>query len=138
LWIPFRFLPRFYSSRPVLQADTASLLSEYRNTPFTLEDGYSEWKGDGGLLLLEKESHLLGLLQMKKSRTFWELSSFVIHNQHQRMGYGKEMLEYCLDNTTLPVCLRVKQENPAQLLYESLGFQTEGYTNGRYFMKHMK
>lgn len=122
----------------MLQVDTASLLSEYRNTPFTLEDGYSEWKGDGGLLLLEKEERLLGLLQMKKSRTFWELSSFVIHNEHQKRGYGKEMLEYCLENTNLPVCLRVKQENPAQRLYESLRFQHEGLSNGRYFMKYMK
>lgn len=103
-----------------------------------MKDGYSEWKGDGGLLLLEKEERLLGMLQMKRSRTFWELSSFVIHPQYQGKGYGKDMIHYCLQHVDMPVCLRVKQENPAQTLYHSLSFETEETSGGRYFMKHMK
>lgn len=135
MWVPFRTLPRFYSTRPAFQLSLTSLLSTYRNTGFTLQDGQSEWKGQGGLLFLEQENKLLGMLQMKRSRTFWELSSFAVNPQHQGFGYGKQMLQYALDHADAPVCLRVKQENPAQQLYDKLGFEKECHSDGRYFMK---
>lgn len=136
LWVPFRLLPRFYSSAPAYQTSVTSLLSDYRNTNFTLNDGLSEWKGDGGLWMFEQDSKILGLLQMKKRRTYWDLSSFVMNYQHRGSGYGKKMLECCIKNADAPVCLQVRQENPAYCLYKRLGFQTEGYADGRYFMKY--
>lgn len=75
---------------------------------------------------------------MKRSRTFWELSSFFIDPALQGNGYGKEMLHTVLNNTDMPVCLRVKQENPAQQLYKSLGFQIEALYDQRYYMKYSK
>lgn len=115
-----------------------SLLSDYRNTPFSLQDGLCEWKGNGGLLFLHQEETLLGMLQLKKLSSFWELSSFVIHPQYQGKGYGKRMLQTTMDSIDLPVCLRVKQDNPAQHLYKSVGFETECVSNGRYIMKYLK
>ena len=75
---------------------------------------------------------------MKRSRTFWELSSFFVDPTQQGNGYGKQLLRYALDNADAPVCLRVKQENPAQRLYQSMGFQTEGLSDQRYYMKYLK
>lgn len=136
LWVPFRSLSRFSNRHPTFQAAIPALLSDYRNTNFTLQDAYSEWKGPGGLLLLENQTSMIGLLQMRQFRTFWELSSFVIAPEYQGCGFGKRMVRACLDSVDSPVCLRVKQENPAQRLYESLGFTKEGVSDGRYFMKH--
>ena len=138
LWVPFRSLSRFYSCRPAFQEAVPALLSDYRQCSFTMQDGYSEWKGQGGLLFLHREETLLGLLQLKKLSTVWELSSFVVNPQFQGRGYGKGMLSYALNHVDTPVCLRVKQENPAQMLYKSMGFQTEACSNGRYIMKYLK
>ena len=136
LWLPFRTLPRFYSTRTAFSASVVDLLSDYRKTSFSLEDGLSEWKGEGGLLFFHKQETLLGMLQMKKMRSCWELSSFVVHPQLTGMGYGKKMLQATLESVDSPVCLRVKQENPAQHLYQSMGFQIESISNGRYLMKY--
>jgi ribosomal protein S18 acetylase RimI-like enzyme len=116
----------------------ASLLSDYRTTSFSLQDGLCEWKGEGGLLFLHQEETLLGMLQLKKLSSFWELSSFVVHPNYQGMGYGKRMLQTAVNSVDLPVCLRVKQDNPAQLLYKSVGFETECVSDGRYIMKYLK
>jgi GNAT superfamily N-acetyltransferase len=131
-------LPRFYSTQTAFQVSVPALLSTYRNTSFTLQDGLSEWKGSGGLLFLHQDASVLGLLQMKRSRTFWELSSFFVDPKEQAKGYGKQLLRYALENADAPVCLRVKQENPAQLLYSSMGFKTEELSDQRYYMKYLK
>jgi ribosomal protein S18 acetylase RimI-like enzyme len=98
----------------------------------------SEWKGAGGLLFLHQQSSILGMLQMKRSRTFWELSSFFVDPTEQGKGYGKQLLRYALESADAPVCLRVKQENPAQLLYRSMGFSKEELSDQRYYMKYLK
>lgn len=136
LWLPFRSLPRFYSTRPTFSASVVHLLSDYRKTNFTLQDGLAEWKGEGGLLFLHRQETLLGMLQMKKMSSCWELSSFVLHPHLTGMGYGKRMMKATLESVDSPVCLRVKQENPAQRLYQSMGFQIEMISNGRYLMKY--
>lgn len=131
-------LPRVYPSSSTFQGSIPALLSTYRNTPFTLQDGLSEWKGSGGLLFLHENASILGLLQMKRSRTFWELSSFFVDPAAQGNGYGTQLLRYALDNADAPVCLRVKQDNPAQRLYRSMGFQTEEHSDQRYYMRYHK
>ena len=136
LWVPFRTLSRFYSTRPLFTTSVVNLLSDYRKTPFTLNDGLAEWKGEGGLMFFHEQETLFGMLQMKKMTSCWELSSFVLHPLYQGKGYGKEMLKSTLESVDLPVCLRVKQENPAQNLYKSVGFQLDGVSNGRYLMKY--
>ena len=78
------------------------------------------------------------MLQLKDYERFWELSSFVMNPAVQGQGYGRAMLSQVLETVDSPVCLRVKQGNPAQRLYESLGFQTEGVGDGRYYMKYLK
>lgn len=136
LWVPFRSVSRFYSTRPAFSTSVVNLLSDYRKTSFRLEDGLSEWKGEGGLVFFHEQETLLGMLQMKKMTSCWELSSFVVHPLYQGKGYGKRMLKATLESVNdLPVCLRVKQGNPAQHLYESVGFHLEGTSNGRYLMK---
>ena len=89
-------------------------------------------------MFLQKEKTLLGMLQLKEYERFWELSSFVMNPTVQGQGYGRAMLSQVLETVDSPVCLRVKQGNPAQRLYESLGFQTEGVGDGRYYMKYLK
>ena len=138
LWVPFRNLSRFYSSRPAFQDSLPSLLTHYRGTPFTLQDGLCEWKGEGGLLFLHRQDMLLGMLQLKKLTSSYELSSFVLHPHIQGVGYGKHMLKETVTHLDSPVWLRVKQENPAQMLYKQIGFQTIAYANGRYIMKYSK
>jgi ribosomal protein S18 acetylase RimI-like enzyme len=139
LWIPFRNLSRFYSTRPVFSASVVDLLSDYRKTSFCLQDGLSEWKGEGGLVFSHEQETLVGMLQMKKMKTCWELSSFVVHPRYQGKGYGKKMLKTTIESISdLPVCLRVQQDNPAQHLYNSVGFETECVSNGRYIMKYLE
>ena len=36
----------------------------------------------------------------------------------------------------MPVCLRVKQGNPAKRLYDSVGFRVEELSDERYYMKY--
>lgn len=122
----------------MIQVSVPALLSTYRNTPFTLQDGLSEWKGTGGLLLAHTNTSVLGLLQMKRSRTFWELSSFYVDPKEQGHGYGTQLLRYALENADAPVCLRVKQDNPVQHWYRSSGFHTEEHSDQRYYMKYTK
>lgn len=138
MWVPFRCLPRLYSTQTAFQVSIPALLSTYRNTPFTLQDGLSEWKGSGGLLFVHQNASIFGMLQMKRSRTFWELSSFFVDPNQQGKGYGKQLMRYALDNADAPVCLRVKQENPAQTMYSSMGFHIEGLSDQRYYMKYLK
>ena len=136
--VPFRSLNRLFSCSPLLQVGVPSLLSDYRQTPFTLQDGYCEWKGSGGLMFLEENHRFLGMLQLTKHSSFWELSSFVLRPETQGKGYGKQMLRHCIQALDDSICLRVKQDNSAKHLYESLGFQTESFSDGRYYMKYLK
>ena len=110
-------------------------MTRYRNTPFTLQDGLSEWKGNGGLLLATKDNCLLGLLRLDQHRTYYELSSFVVDSSHRGLGCGKQLLQYTIDNTDLPIWLRVHRDNPACALYLRNGFQQKELVNDRYLMK---
>lgn len=135
---PFRSLNRLFSCSPLLQVEVPSLLSDYRQTPFTLQDGYCEWKGSGGLVFLQDEHCFLGMLQLTKHPSFWELSSFVLKPEAQGKGYGKHILRHCIRALDDSICLRVMQDNPAKHLYESVGFQQQCFSNGRYYMKYLK
>ena len=131
--MPFQNLGKFFEMSPSLQTAIPRLVSEYRCTPFSLQDGMSEWKGNGGLLIA-KDVKLIGLLRMDNSRTHWGLSSFVIDSEFRGCGYGATML--AIANTVdKPVYLKVQQDNPAFHLYERSGFQTDCVSNGRYIMK---
>jgi len=122
-------------ARPNLRVEIPGLLSEYRNTPVTLQDGLSEWKGEGGLWIAEHDDHLVGLLRMDKHRTFWYLSSFVVRPEFQGKGYGKKLLRTATEYADKRVIERVKHENPAQEMYERNRFQEEYIRDGRRNMK---
>jgi len=111
------------------------LLSAYRKTPFTLQDGLSEWKGEGGLLFATKDENLIGLLRLDKRRTYYELSSFVVDSSHRGLGCGKQLLEHAVNNTDLPIWLRVQRDNPAYALYSRYGFETRDLLNNRFVMR---
>ena len=55
-------------ARPWLQVSLPALLTEYRQTPFTLQDGLSEWKGKGGLWIAES-TDLVGIARLDEYRT---------------------------------------------------------------------
>jgi ribosomal protein S18 acetylase RimI-like enzyme len=136
IWRSFRSLPSLLNARPNLRIEIPGLLSEYRNTSVTLQDGLSEWKGEGGLWIAEDDDHLVGLLRMDKHRTFWYLSSFVVRPEFQGKGYGKQLLRTATEHADKPVILRVKHENPAQEMYTRHRFQEESIWDGRRYMKY--
>ncbi len=123
------------STQRYLRSSVPPLLTKYRNTPFTLQDGFSEWKGSGGLLLATKDDRLLGLLRLDQHRTYYELSSFVVDSSQRGMGCGKQLLQHAIDNLDLPIWLRVHRDNPACALYLRNGFQQKELVNNRYLMK---
>ena len=123
------------STQEHLQASVPSLLSSYRKTPFTLQDGLSEWKGKGGLLFATKDENLIGMLRLDQRRTYLELSSFVIHPAYQSCGFGGQMLQRVIENTDSPIWLRVHRDNPACALYLRNGFKQKEIVNNRYLMK---
>jgi ribosomal protein S18 acetylase RimI-like enzyme len=123
------------STQDHLQSSVPTLLTAYRKTPFSLQDGLSEWKGAGGLLFATKDEHLIGLLRLDQRRTYCELSSFVIHPAYQSCGYGGKMLQHVIKTIDSPIWLRVHRDNPACALYLRNGFQQKEVVNNRYLMK---
>jgi ribosomal protein S18 acetylase RimI-like enzyme len=123
------------STQSCLRASVPSLLTNYRKTPFTLQDGLSEWKGEGGLLLATKDENLIGLLRLDRHRTYYELSSFVVDQSHRGIGCGKQLLQHAINNTEMPIWLRVQRDNPACSLYSRYGFETRDLVNNRFVMR---
>ena len=123
------------STQSYLRSSVPTLLTNYRKTPFTLQDGLSEWKGEGGLLFATKDENLIGLLRLDRRRTYYELSSFVVDSSHRGMGCGKQLLQYAVDNTDMPIWLRVQRDNPAFTLYSRYGFETRDLVNDRFVMR---
>lgn len=105
----------------------------YRETPFSIQDGLAEWKGQGGLLLATQGDELLGLLRLDQRRTYWALSSFVVNPAFRGHGVGSTMMDAVL-GCGVPIRLQVKQDNPAQWLYRRHGFREECVSNGRILM----
>ena len=111
------------------------LLTGYRKTPFSLQDGLSEWKGDGGLLFATKDQNLIGMLRLDKHRNYYELSSFAVDPTYQGFGYGGKMLQHVIENIDLPIWLRVQRDNPACSLYTRYGFEKYDLFNNRFVMR---
>lgn len=110
-------------------------MTAYRKTPFTLQDGLCEWKGDGKLLFATKDENLIGMMRLDKHRNYYELSSFVVHPAYQSCGYGGKLLQHAINNTDLPIWLRVQRDNPACALYSRYGFETRDLVNNRFVMR---
>lgn len=123
------------STHEYLRSAVPPLLSAYRKTNFTLQDGLSEWKGDGRLLLATKDQNLIGMLRLDRHRTYYELSSFVVDPAYQGYGYGGQLLKYAIQSTDLPIWLRVQRDNPACALYSRYGFETRDLVNNRFVMR---
>jgi len=125
--IPFSLIQR---SRYL--TSMAPLISAYRETPFTVRDGLSEWK-DGFMCIAVKDNSLAGLMCLTEKRTCWGLSSFVVDSKFRGQGIGSSMLESLdLDK---PIYLKVKQDNPAISLYEKHNYTILEAKSGRYHMK---
>ena len=135
MWAPFSLLPRLLDTSPHLRVGIPRLLSAYRETPTTLRDALSEWRGEGGLWIAHRESELMGLLRMDPHRTYWRLSSFVVDPAFQGRGVGERMLRVATA-VHHPVKLQVKQDNPAQRLYARHGFVADCVSDGRILMTH--
>ena len=118
-----------------LTESVPALLTAYRKTPFTLQDGLSEWKGDGRLLFATKDENLIGMLRLDRHRTYYELSSFVVDPTYQSCGYGGKLLQHAISSVDLPIWLRVQRDNPACALYLRNGFKQKELVNNRYLMK---
>lgn len=134
-WLPFTpNLARHFQVRHM--EDIPRILSEYRHTNVTFQDGLSEWKGDGYLCVGETDTSVVGLVRLDKFKSFWGLSSFVIDSKYRGFGYGSTFLNNIQQRLDDPIYLRVKQENESAIkLYEKHGFETIGHSDGRYLMK---
>ena len=109
-----------------------ALVSKYRNTPFSIQDGLSEWK-DGYLHIAEYNGSLAGIMRLDERRTCWGLSSFIVNEDLRGCGIGTALLNSIdLDK---PVYLKVQQDNPALNLYKRHNFKIIEKLNGRYNMK---
>lgn len=110
------------------------LVSAYRETPFTLQDARSEWRGNGGIVFGMHQDECVGMMRLDAKRTYWTLSSFIISPVWRGNGLGKAWLTQ-LDSIKNPIYLQVKQDNQSAYgLYTSQGFETETISNGRYIM----
>ncbi len=123
------------STHEYLQLSLPRLLTEYRKTPFILQDGLSEWKGDGSLVFATKDENLIGMLRLDKKRNYYELSSFAVDPTYQGCGYGGKMLKHVIENVDLPIWLRVQRDNPACSLYSRHGFEKIDLFNNRFVMR---
>jgi ribosomal protein S18 acetylase RimI-like enzyme len=131
--LPFSEVSRVVQQSVQLQTSIPALLSTYRQSPFTIQDILSEWKGDGGILLAQQNSSLLGLLRLDKRRTYWEVSSFIVDPLYRGQGIGSRML----NRLDVPIYLKVRQENEHAIqLYKKHQFAIETYCEGRYIMKN--
>lgn len=135
IWAPFKSIARTVSTNKCLRSSVPSLLTNYRKTPFTLQDGLSEWKGDGKLLFATKDENLIGMLRLDRHSTYYELSSFVVDPAYQSCGYGGKLLQRAIDSTELPIWLRVHRDNPACALYSRNGFETRDLVSNRFVMR---
>jgi ribosomal protein S18 acetylase RimI-like enzyme len=113
----------------------SELVSEYRQTSFTLQDGLSEWKGNG-CLYIAYSNGIAGIMRLDEKRNYYDLSSFVVNSQFRGCGIGNQLLNSL--PTQKPVYLKVKQENKAILLYERHHFKTIETRTGRHIMKKME
>jgi ribosomal protein S18 acetylase RimI-like enzyme len=118
-----------------LRDSVPSLLTGYRKTSFGIQDGLSEWKGNGGLLFATKDENLIGMLRLDDKQKYYELSSFVVHPSYQGLGYGGQMLQHVINTIDLPIWLRVHRDNPACALYSRHGFETQELFNNRFVMR---
>jgi GNAT superfamily N-acetyltransferase len=135
IWAPFKTIVRTVSTHGILRSRLPSLLTEYRKTPFTLQDGLSEWKGEGGLVLAVDEDDLIGVMRLDRRRTYFELSSFAVNPAYQGRGYGGQMLEHAISRTDMPIWLRAHRDNPACKLYSRHGFEARDLVNNRFVMR---
>lgn len=86
-------------------------------------------------MIASKDEDLIGLLRLDKRRTYYELSSFVVHPAYQSCGYGGKMLQHAIKNVDSPIWLRVHRDNPAYTLYSRYGFEERDLIDNRFVMR---
>lgn len=72
---------------------------------------------------------IIGFLRTKISDEYVYLAEVQLREDHRNQGLGSELVKLTLDRASaldLPVRLRVLRNNPAQHLYERLGFKQVG------------
>jgi len=130
----FYHIPFSLITKQKLSTDIPLMISKYRQTVFTLNDGLSEWKGDGFICIAEYNNSLAGIMRLDESRQSWGLSSFIVNTDLRGLGIGTDMLQ-SLDYLTKPIYLKVKQDNHAVNLYLRSNFKVIETKNGRHNMK---
>lgn len=126
--VPFSLI-----SQSRLISSVPALVSKYRKTPFSIQDGFSEWKGNGYLHIAEYNGSLAGIMRLDERRTCWGLSSFIVNEDLRGCGIGNALLN-SINFLDKPVYLKVQQDNPAIHLYKRHNFKTIEKLDGRYNM----
>ena len=88
--------------------------------------------------IIELNGSAVGIQLVERTRTHMQLVQLYIAKEFQRRGLGTQLLKRLLveaEESNLPIRLRVLTVNPAQRLYERLGFVVVEKTPERYFME---
>ncbi len=134
-FIRFSRLSRFFESNQSLSVEIPKMISKYRKTSFTLNDGMSEWKGNGGLLMVHTQEDIIGMLRIDAYRTFYSISSVIVNPIYRGNGYSNVLMNV-IKGLDKPVHLRVRQHNePAINLYSKHGFKILEPCEDRYLMR---
>ncbi len=88
--------------------------------------------------VIEYRGQVVGFLDVIEEEGRTLLASISITPEFQRRGIGTSLIRGVLHGAAsreVPVVLRVLRINPAQSLYESLGFETVGASDTHYTME---
>ncbi len=86
----------------------------------------------GEIYIVENSSkQILAYLLLKGVVDEWEIYRIAVHPSYRRMGIGKDLLCYFLNNheftySSISIFLEVRQSNSARFFYEELGFKVLG------------
>lgn len=96
-----------------------------------LDYAFSNAKSEGGFAIAayEKEKLVGGVIMNRTGMSGyipeWVLVYVAVDPSFRGRGFGKEIIEYALENCDGDVKLHVEYDNPAKRLYERIGFESK-------------
>lgn len=131
------FLNRLYSLRPATAKDLRWLLNlrretmaeHLKNSGMSVEEAELKkrilYNFEDTKIIIQNDKQI-GMIKVKENKEFYELIQIQISPKYQGKGLGKRVIEDLITEAqqkNLPLHLSVLKTNPAQSLYEALGFE---------------
>jgi ribosomal protein S18 acetylase RimI-like enzyme len=139
-----------YESRAATNEDYAFLyhlhvatMKDYVDQTWGWEDGFQQARFEASFdpsrqQILVADGRDVGVLSVVRQKTEVFLSFIKILAEYQGRGLGTSVIKDIISEASsigLPVVLQVLKVNPAQRLYERLGFGVVGETDTHYLMR---